>query len=170
MFSSTTTMACPISGTGPPPPETGAMLSAPLHAAIRNSRIAARGLINRSPLLDKRASSQLDRGDDLVAPGGLLAAENAARSLDQGAGAVQREPRPPGGRDVGEILLHERAGRGPDASGGHAIQSHATSEIGPEMGRIAHRIAQGRGVEVDEHHAVAVQEDVVGLWIPVDRR
>ncbi len=38
------------------------------------------------------------------------------------------------------------------------------------MGGIADGIGQGRRVEVDEDHAVAREEDVVGLEIPVDRR
>ena len=52
------------------------MVSAPLQAMSRNgSSSNGRGLIRRSPLA-QRASSQLDGGDDFVAPGGLLAAGN----------------------------------------------------------------------------------------------
>src|SRR5213082_771051 len=104
-------MTCPIRGTGPPPPDTGAMVSAPLQAMIRNGRSSnSRGLIRRSPLA-QRASSQLDGADDFVAPGGLLAAEHPARHFYQRPGTVQREVHAPRRRHVGEVLVHERGDR-----------------------------------------------------------
>src|SRR5256884_9994731 len=106
-------MTCPIRGTGPPPPDTGAMVSAPLQAMIRNgSNRNSRGLIRRSPL-EQRASSQLDGGDDFVAPGGLLAAEHPPRHLDQRPGTGQREGQAPPPRPVGEVLVPEPGRRPP---------------------------------------------------------
>ena len=82
---------------------------------------------------------------------------------------MQREVHAPRRRHVGEVLVHERGRRRAHPLLGTRLQAHPADEIGVQMRRVPHWIAQGHGIQVDEDHAIAVQEHVIGLEIPMHR-
>src|SRR5881397_3387383 len=99
----------------------------------------------------------------------LLPLEDAPRHLDEGARAVERELVAPRGWDVREVRLGERRGGGARPLTRQCVQADPARDVGKQMSGISNRIAPGDRIEVDEHRAIARQEDVIGLQVPMDR-
>ena len=83
---------------------------------------------------------------------------------------MQGESPAPRGRNVAEVFFDECVGNGARPLWEHRPQADPARDIGEQVGGVADGVAQRGRVEVDEGHAVAREEDVVGLQVPVDRR
>src|SRR5438093_6487387 len=105
----------------------------------------------------------------LLGPVWFLPFEDASRYLDQRAGALKSKSVAPGLRDMDKIFRHERSRGCAGLLGLHCVQTHSRREMGKKMGGIADRIAQHNRVEIDKNHAVARQENMVRLQVPMDR-
>ena len=83
---------------------------------------------------------------------------------------MQGKTLPPRGRDAVEVLCDEGRGPGARPRGRHGVQTDPAGDVRNEMGGVPDWIAQGNGIEVDEDHLLAREEDVVGLQVRMDRR
>ena len=71
---------------------------------------------------------------------------------------------------MGEVFLDKRRGGHARLLGRQRVQAHPARDVRPKMGRVPGRIAQGNRIEVDKDDAVARQENMIGLEVPMDGR
>src|SRR6266480_3459701 len=117
-----------------------------------------------------RAVSLRDGCRDLFRPARLLALEDAARNLDECAGAMQGKLAAPPRRDVGEVLVDEYIRGTTRLIRRQRVETDPGREVRDQVRGVPHGIAEDDRVEVDEAHPLARDEDVVGLQVAMDRR
>src|SRR5881396_4047471 len=117
----------------------------------------------------RRAVRFGDGRRDLFGPARLLALEDAARNLDERAGAMQLKLLAPRRRDVSEVLVDEHIRGTTCLVGRQRVQTDPGRDVRDQVRGIPDGVAEDDRVEIDEDHLVARQEDVVGLQVAMDR-